>query len=261
MKTGKVQKFKSLSQFKSLKDFNNNIEMWMCDYKKEFTKSELIAFNRLKRFAAKVYGIANVSINKLSDVSKDMDGAGVSRSTIKRMLRKAKKFGIITVYDTERVDGSTSTNVYVFNCYSIEPCTQEQEVSESPVYQEEVVEQLNHHETENKSKTNNILNKRRRNVYKGIPLVFQEYLGAYYSPKQVKEFWKCVKYSTQSLPDYSTADKIHLGIDAIRFMREQIRDGYKVRKSIFSYYYGIVNGILDREFIMSEGAHLDILVG
>src|SRR5690606_41192135 len=76
-----IRKFKKYSQFKSLKDFNNNMEQWLVDHKKLFTPSELIALKRLIRFSAKVHGIANAKINTLLDAikEKDTNGYGVSR--------------------------------------------------------------------------------------------------------------------------------------------------------------------------------------
>lgn len=256
MLTGKIEKFKSLSQFKSLKEFNNNIEKWMCDYKSEFTKGEMIAFNRLKRYAAKVYGVANVSINKLSEASKELDGAGVSRSTIKRMLIKAKKLGIITVHETERNDKSQSSNVYVFNIYkvvsvlsTIEPPSEQVEEREHATEQDLIEKQLNHHKTKQIIKTNKIIDIRKDNVIKGIPIEFQNWIKTYgYSGKQVVEFWKSVTYSTKYLNYYNEDAKIQLGIKAFKQMIINLKLGYKPKKSVYAYYHGVLNGILDAEY-------------
>ena len=40
---------------------------------------------------------------------------GISRATFKRMLGKAKRLGILTIYETERGNGSQESNLYVFN--------------------------------------------------------------------------------------------------------------------------------------------------
>ncbi|MGE8081199.1 hypothetical protein [Peribacillus loiseleuriae] len=48
-----IETFKKYCQFKSVKDFNNNIEQWMIEYKQHFTTSERIALKRLIRYAAK----------------------------------------------------------------------------------------------------------------------------------------------------------------------------------------------------------------
>ncbi|MCB5235887.1 hypothetical protein [Niallia circulans] len=138
MQQGNILTFTHLSQFKDIKDFNNSIEQWMLDLKSKFTKSELIALKRLIRFSAKVAGICNAKICTIVSATHENDGIGISRSTFKRMLIKAKKFGLLAVHEAVRKNGSTSSNVYVFNRF----CGQS-EPSKS--------EKLNHH-----NKTNNV---------------------------------------------------------------------------------------------------------
>ncbi|MCM3763894.1 hypothetical protein [Neobacillus niacini] len=53
MKSGCIEQFKEFSQFSSLKEFNNHMEMWMVQHKADFSKGELIGLKRLVRFAAK----------------------------------------------------------------------------------------------------------------------------------------------------------------------------------------------------------------
>jgi hypothetical protein len=114
--SGRIENFAEYSQFKSLKDFNNNIEMFLAVHKKDFTKSELIAFKRLVRYAAKFSGVANAKIGTLLKAINDkLNGFGVSRSTFERMLRKAKDLGILTIKNTVKRKGGKGHNVYVFN--------------------------------------------------------------------------------------------------------------------------------------------------
>src|SRR5437868_12745838 len=40
---------------------------------------------------------------------------GIFRSTFKRMIIKAKEFGILTIYEMERKNGSQTANLYIFN--------------------------------------------------------------------------------------------------------------------------------------------------
>jgi hypothetical protein len=56
----------------------------------------------------------------------DLQKHTLSRSTFKRMILKAKQIGIFTVYETERKNGSQSSNLYVFNHFpTSEPPKQE----------------------------------------------------------------------------------------------------------------------------------------
>lgn len=120
--SGLIQKFKDLSRFKSLKEFNNHIEQWMVDYKKYFTKAELQAFKRLVRFSCKYKGIANAKIGTMLKYNYEIEGGnGISRSSFNRMLAKAKQFGILNVIHTYRKAEhgrvKQSHSVYVFNSY------------------------------------------------------------------------------------------------------------------------------------------------
>jgi hypothetical protein len=151
-----IQNFKDYSQFESLRDFNNQIEQWMVEYKHLFTPSELIALKRLIRYSAKVYGVSNAKINTILDSIEDKsNGYGISRSTFKRMLSKAKKIGLLEVKETARQNLSQSSNIYIFHRFnSIEPPQTEGERSEIPSEQEEVFKQLNRPKTINIFKTN-----------------------------------------------------------------------------------------------------------
>jgi hypothetical protein len=120
MKSGHIENFKHLSVFESLRDFNNNIEMFLAEHKSEFTKSELIAFKRLVRFSARVFGVCNAKIQTiLAAINDAADGYGISRSTFERMIRKAKKLGILIVHNTARNGGGKGHNVFVFQRFEV----------------------------------------------------------------------------------------------------------------------------------------------
>ncbi|MEH7442672.1 hypothetical protein V7201_10250 [Bacillus sp. JJ1122] len=121
IKSGVIEGFEGYSQFAALGEFNNHLEMWMVEHKKDFTKGELIGLKRLARFAAKIPGIANAKIGTvLKAIYEEYGEMGmISRSTFKRMIIKAGKLGIFTVYETERKNGSQSSNLYVFNRFPL----------------------------------------------------------------------------------------------------------------------------------------------
>jgi len=152
---GSIKQFKNYSQFKSLKDFNNNIEQWMVEYKHIFTQSELIALKRLIRYAAKIPGIANATINTiLNAINEKSNGYGISRSTFKRMITKAKRIGLLEVKETVRLNKSQSSNLYIFHRFNtIEPPQTENEQVETAPEQRKVFVQLNHPKTSNNIKT------------------------------------------------------------------------------------------------------------
>jgi hypothetical protein len=108
------------SQFNHLEEFREDVTLWMVDYKNQFTRNEQIALQRLILFAEKVPGVCNAKIGTmLKRIYEDRGELGmISRSSFKRMLQKAIKFGIITVYETVRKNGSQFSNLYVFNRYT-----------------------------------------------------------------------------------------------------------------------------------------------
>ncbi|MBE2939089.1 hypothetical protein, partial [Anoxybacillus flavithermus] len=198
MKAGNIEQFKHLSQFRDLKDFNNNIEQWMIDLKSKFTKSELIALKRLIRFSAKVAGVCNAKIATIVSATHELDGVGISRSTFKRMVTKAKAFGLLTVYETERKNGSQSSNLYVFNRYPVK-----EDVSFSQTIELPKEKKLNCPQTSNLSKTSNHINKRNDNVLDGsytskrVPVEFRDFVKYFFDDaKTIEELWKVIQIQT-----------------------------------------------------------------
>src|SRR3954468_16727943 len=127
LKSGAIEQFEQYSQFQSLTEFNHHMEMWLAEYKGEFSKGELVGLKRLVRFAAKIPGVCNAKIGTiLKAIHEEYHDNGISRSTFKRMIGKAKALGMITVYEMERKNGSQSSNLYVFNRFpQSEPPKQE----------------------------------------------------------------------------------------------------------------------------------------
>ncbi|MBV7509454.1 hypothetical protein KW850_30300 [Bacillus sp. sid0103] len=143
IKSGNTDGFREFSQFSSLEEFNHHMEMWLVEHKHDFSKGELVGLKRLVRFAAKIPGVCNAKIGTiLKSIHEQYHDNGISRSTFKRMILKAKELGIITVFETERKNGSQSSNLYQFNRF--------------PSNEPPKVEKTNHHkETSNLLKTNN----------------------------------------------------------------------------------------------------------
>ncbi len=148
LKSGAIQQFDGFSQFSSLKEFNHHMENWLLEYKHEFSKGERLGLKRLVRFSAKIPGVCNAKIGTLlKAIHEEYHEHGISRSTFKRMVLKAKEFGILTIHETERKNGSQSSNLYVFNRFS-------QNEPPKP-------EEMDHPKTINLSKTiNQNINKR-----------------------------------------------------------------------------------------------------
>lgn len=242
-----MNQYEQYSQFESLKEFNHHIEMWLLDTKQTFSRGELIGLKRLIRFSAKVPGVSHAKIGTvLKAIHEEYHDHGISRSTFKRMIQKAIHLGIFTVYETERKNGSQSSNLYVFNRYpSIEP--------PKPQY-------LSHHkETINLSETNNKEIKERKvdqqptfdYTYTSdrVPQPFTQ-LVQYFFPdaKVIEEYWKMTSICAYRL--YSRTDHETILQTAIHAFKQMIRK-LKTTKSLknpIAYYYGILKNKFFEDF-------------
>lgn len=249
MKSGNIANFKELSYFRDLKDFNNHIEQWMIDVKKQFTKSELVALKRLVRYSAKFAGICNAKIGTIVAATHKKDGAGISRSTFKRMVTKAKDIGLLVVRETVRKNGSKSSNVYSFNRYqdSLQPATEPSKF-----------EKLNQPQTGNLLETNkqDIKDLRKDELEtlqneelildstftsEKVPAAFTDFVKCFYNDaKVIEEYWKLVTISARK-------NMVTEGITdtALKAFKALIR---KVKFSTVTCTYGFYWGILNKKF-------------
>jgi hypothetical protein len=118
LKSGAVQQFEQFSQFISLTEFHHHMEMWLVNYKQDFSKGELVGFKQLVFFTTEIPGVSHAKIKTiLNTIHTQYHDQEISRDTFKRMLGKAKRLGILTIYEMQRENGSQDCNVYVFNRY------------------------------------------------------------------------------------------------------------------------------------------------
>ena len=256
---GRIENFKDFSQFSSIQEFNNNIEMFLAEHKKDFTKGELIAFKRLVRFSAKYTGVANAKIGTLlKTINEKLQGFGISRSTFERMLRKAKDLGILSIENTVKSKGGKGHNVYIFNkidvlkkrklthCENHEtPCASKNEVDNSK------------RETTILLKTNK---NKRLNIRKDVPL--DASFTASYVPKEfvqavrpffdeaavIEDFWKSVFLDTKAISHIVEQETITY--TAINAFRQAIR-GYKkgkIKTNLVRYFTGTFKKLMDQAY-------------
>lgn len=253
LKSGAIEGFEQFSQFRNLKEFNDHFEMWLVDLKRKFTKGELVGLKRLARFAAKVPGVSNAKIGTiLKAIHEEYQDHGISRSTFKRMITKAKEFGLLTVHETERKNGSQSSNLYVFNRF--------------PINEPPKPEKLNHHnKTINLSKTNNQeINKRKESlenhpshhlqeknmeldytfVSNRVPKPFVQLVKCFFPhAKVIEEYWHMVQIAAyRNNRENEHEEMLETAMDSFRQMIRKMKLS-KVNNPL-AYFYGI----LDRKF-------------
>ncbi|AIE60399.1 hypothetical protein [Bacillus methanolicus] len=250
MKSGNIEQFKELSQFRDLKDFNNHFEQWMTDLKDQFTKSETIALKRLVRFSAKIPGVCNAKIQSIvSATHKHSEMGGISRSTFERMLRKAKKFGLIHIIHTQSKNGRQGHSVYVFQKY---PTNKESQPILKEAAEAGSIDAPNKKPSKNKAinlefKRTMALNS--SFVSNKIPSAFTNLVKCFFDDAwTIEEFYKVVHVSTRCLSYYTEEDKLELAVKAFKQLVRNIKLKKTKINNVFGYYWGICNKMLDEEY-------------
>ncbi len=238
IKTGNITDFKQYSQFSSLTEFNAHIEMWLLDHKHTLTKSELIALKRLVRYSAKHPGICNARIGTILKAIHDEHKAhGISRSSFKRMVLKAKKLGILTVHETERKNGAQSSNLYIFNRF--------------PQNGPPKGQIMNHpNKTINPIKTNHKnINKRNEEriifdysyTSDRVPKSFVNWVKIYFNDaKMIEEFWRMANIAAYKFNRENDRELVlALAIASFKQLIRKLKTAKTIKRPI-GYFYGIL---------------------
>lgn len=264
LKSGKTEEFKQYSQFTDLAEFNRHIEMWLLEVKQQFTKGELLGLKRLIRFAAKFPGVSNAKIGTiLKAIHEEFGGNGISRSTFKRMIIKAKALGIITIYETKRKNGSQSSNLYIFNRF--------------PSNEPPNTKKMNHHnKTSNPSKTNHI-DIKIRTVAKlssptntsaveldytytndRVPKEFVQLVKCFYPEAEtIEEFWRMSKIAAyRNVYENEPELILEYSILAFKQLIRKIKSSQQVRNPI-AYYFGILNNKFYQRYLQELDDMID----
>lgn len=236
MQNGQIETFSHYSQFPTVEEFNRHMKCWLKDDRTNFSKSELMALNYLSRFAVKVVGVANVKIaTVLKKIHEDHNGHGISRSTFKRMIVKAKAIGLLTTRELSRKNGSQSSNLYVFNRHP--------ELS-SNLPEPPKPEKLNHLNKTIELKTINNLNKRNHGLdhtytSEYVPTSFVQLVHVFFdNAKQIEEYWRMVNIAAYHyMVEDDVNQKLDVAVVAFKQTIRKLRTG-TLRKPI-AYFYKI----------------------
>ncbi|MFC4799429.1 hypothetical protein ACFPA1_08660 [Neobacillus sp. GCM10023253] len=260
LKSASIEHFNEFSQFTSLTEFNHHIEQWLLEHKADFSKGELIGLKRLVRFAAKIPGVCNAKIGTLlKAIHAEFHDNGISRSTFKRMVLKAKEFGIITVYETERKNGSQTSNLYVFNRFPAnEP--------PKPEKMNQPIETSNLLKTEKDQKNN----KRKEEpleldhsyVSNRVPQEFVQLVKYFYSDaKTIEEFWHMTQIAAYKYnSEYETDQMLEMAIEAFKQLIRKLKSTKAVRNPI-AYFYGVLQNKFMRRFYDELDAEYGVVPG
>ncbi|MBE2939058.1 hypothetical protein HPK06_15065, partial [Anoxybacillus flavithermus] len=84
---------------------------------------------------------------------------------------------------------------------------------------------------------------------KRVPVEFRDFVKYFFDDaKTIEELWKVIQIQTYYYTYMSVDDKVSLAIDAMKQLIRNVKFGRKVR-NVFGYYYAIVEGTLDREYV------------
>ncbi|PAE32168.1 hypothetical protein CHI06_27095 [Bacillus sp. 7884-1] len=182
----------------------------------------------------------------LKAINEEYQGNGISRSTFKRMILKAKEMGILTTHETERKNGSQSSNLYSFNRFPH---------SEPPK-----AKKLNHpKETINLLKTNNQENTKRNEapmeldhsfVSDKVPQTFVQLVKYFFTDaKTIEEYWHMVQIAAFRFEyDQNTEDILSIAINSFKQLIRKLKSTKTVGKPI-AFFYGILTNKLKELYL------------
>ncbi|EKN69263.1 hypothetical protein BABA_10386 [Neobacillus bataviensis LMG 21833] len=174
----------------------------------------------------------------LKAINDEYHDNGISRSTFKRMIGKAKAVGIFTVYETERGNGSQSSNLYIFNRFPVnEP--PEQKTMNHPI------ETINLLKTEKDQK----IKKRKEEpselnhtfVSNRVPQEFVQFVRCFFDDaKLIEDYWHMVHILAF---DYKLLEEtdvvVGIAIESFRQLIRKLKFTKAVRNPI-AYFFGIL---------------------
>lgn len=271
-----IADFKGHSEFKTLKDYNTNIEMFLACYKSYFTDTEYTLFRRLTMIACntkkEVYGVSFASINYIMKQVNELDFpfTGCSETTFHRMKRKCIKLGILEIKTRVRHNNSQTTNLWIIKkswstkiveekTTNVTPPVKEEEVKPAPAKEKEV-KQMTPQNTVKNIYTNKHINKRIENesldiikhkslddtyIKKDIPKWFVELASNFFSAESIDELWKMATIAKNKAGyDIYEADFEQVTIDGFNESIKALKLR-KIRKNICAFFYGVMERMLN----------------
>jgi hypothetical protein len=199
-----------------------------------------MGLKRLVRFAAKIPGVCNAKIGTiLKAIHEEYHDNAISRSTFKRMVLKAKEIGMMTVHETERKNGSQSSNLYVFNPFpSNEPPKQEKmnQPKETSNLLKTEKDQKNKKRKEEPSELDHTY------VSSRIPQEFVQLVKYFYSDaKTIEEYWHMTEIAAYRHNSEKERERVlEVAIDSFKQLIRKVKLTNAVKKPI-AYFFGILN--------------------
>lgn len=104
-----------LSDFDSYEEFMKHMKLWISEYRDEFTPHELAALEWLIAYSAVNPGVCHATAETSFYVIYQYRGGYIDKSSFDSMINTAVELGIITVYETQRINEPKVSHLYRFN--------------------------------------------------------------------------------------------------------------------------------------------------
>jgi hypothetical protein len=265
LRAGNIKQFTRFSQFTNVGEFNEHKKCFLDENPQLLTKSEFMAFELLSQYSVVVPGVANAKIDTLVERSSEK-GAGVSRASFIRMLRKAKKAGILTVHKTYRSGGGFAHNVFVFNRFDppseteviqrVEDETPCDSKVEHTKWEAETINLLRNHQDQkiNIRKENASTNTTPENptlkdldetyTPDNVPKEFIQTVKPFYNRAiEIYRFWQKARLAYNKYNfDMPLEFMIHVVIDAFKTTVFHYKHR-KIKTTFVQYFYGTLKGM------------------
>jgi hypothetical protein len=247
LKSGSIELFEDYSQFANLPELNCHMEMWLLEHKDDFSKGELVGLKRLVRFSAKVPGVCNAKIGTiLKAIHEEYEDHGISRSTFKRMIIKAVGLGIITVYGTERKNGSQTSNLYIVNRFpSNEP--PKLEIMNQPKETSNLLK--TEKDQENKKRKEEPLEIDHTYVSNRVPKEFVQLVKYFHSDvKTIEEYWHMTVIAAyRNNSENERGQMVEVAIESFKQLIRKMKLTNALKNPI-AYFYGILDKTFSRRY-------------
>ncbi|AMW61862.1 helix-turn-helix binding domain protein [Bacillus phage Vinny] len=260
--------YKELSTFTDLEEMNKTVRTYRETIKelkfREDVKDKLSKLIMiLKKHSCKYLGVSFLTKRSISEIM------GVSYKTVQRLVKRLVDLHMIQEHAMKRPTDMRQTS----NAITIEPYIKEEESYKTP--------QKNAHKCPS-SKTTAINLKTKHKTYKRLKerndlhnntntrdnIKNAEFVAHWVSPrfanlassyfdksKDIEEFWKVVKQNNRPVNGeklFTKSQEEKIGIAALQSLVMKYKKGVRIKKSLFSYFHGIVNKLMTKFYFDEE---------
>ncbi|MDP7981429.1 helix-turn-helix domain-containing protein [Bacillus multifaciens] len=258
--------YKKLSSFTTVEELNQTVRTYRdlirMSVKRADVQSRLIALLEiLKRHSCKYVGVSFLCKNTIADMME------VSYKTVQRLMKKLVDLGIIKQFAMKRhTDMNQTANAIVIQSIKNDMSDKQPAKKEEKCPTKTTTPSLKQNIKDiNKRNNNDNSNTPEDNIQEAnfiahwVPDRFINLASCFYTEsKTIQELWKVVKQCNRVV-NYTTGatafnkdQELEIGVKAIKEFVMKVKAGMKMKLSMFAYFNGIVNNLMDKYFFDRE---------